>query len=104
MYQLGEKMAKGVDNVLATFKSYEPAGNGTLVAKQAGGPGKVTEWVNKHHTESSKVIDDKIKNVEGSLAERILNNLGLNEESAAWFSNAVKNEKIQQSEWTREIM
>ncbi|PGZ98483.1 hypothetical protein COE51_11540 [Bacillus pseudomycoides] len=69
MYQLGGKMAEGVDNVLASFKSYETAGNGTLAAKQAGGPGKVTEWVNKHHTESSKIIDDKIKNVEGSLAK-----------------------------------
>ncbi|MGG0277492.1 YwqJ-related putative deaminase [Bacillus rhizoplanae] len=69
MYQLGEKLAEGVDNVLASFKSYEPAGNGTLAAKQAGGPGRVTEWVNKHHIESSKIIDDKIKNVEGSLAK-----------------------------------
>ncbi|MGG2093519.1 hypothetical protein AB1283_12565 [Bacillus sp. S13(2024)] len=69
MYQLGGKMAEGVDHVLASFKSYEPAGNGTLAAKQAGGPGRVIEWVNKHHTESSKIIDDKIKSVEGSLAK-----------------------------------
>ncbi|PGZ98491.1 hypothetical protein COE51_11595 [Bacillus pseudomycoides] len=69
MYQPGRKMAKDVDNVLATFKRYGSAGNGTLVAKQAGGSRRVTEWVDKHHTESSKVIDDKIKSVEDSLAK-----------------------------------
>ncbi|RFB15631.1 ADP-ribosyltransferase [Bacillus sp. OE] len=35
-----------------------------------GGPGRVTEWVNKHHTESNRIIDDKIKSVEGSLASK----------------------------------
>lgn len=34
------------------------------------GPGRVTEWVNKHHTESNRIIDDKIKSVEGSLASK----------------------------------
>lgn len=69
MHQLCRKLAEGLNHIAATFKGYEPAGNGTLAAKQAGGPGKVTEWVNKHHTESSKIIDDKIKSVEGSLAK-----------------------------------
>ncbi|MCP1124038.1 hypothetical protein NKR74_12035 [Bacillus sp. 3103sda1] len=32
MYQLGGKMAEGVDLVLASFKGYEPAGNGALAA------------------------------------------------------------------------
>ncbi|MDM5186260.1 hypothetical protein QUF99_02160 [Bacillus sp. DX4.1] len=61
--------SEGVDHVLAFFKGYEPAGNGTLAAKQGGGPGKITEWVNKHHAESSKKINDEIKGIEASLAK-----------------------------------
>ncbi|EEM08282.1 hypothetical protein bmyco0003_49940 [Bacillus pseudomycoides] len=37
-----------------------------------GGPGKVTEWINKHHADSSKKINDE-KGIEASLAERIGN-------------------------------
>lgn len=40
-----------------------------------GGPGRVTEWVNKHHTESNRIIDDKIKSVEGSLASKGTGNI-----------------------------
>ncbi|MEK7022791.1 MULTISPECIES: hypothetical protein [Bacillus] len=42
MYQLGGKMAEGVDYVTASFKGVEAAGDGALIGKQVG-PGKVTE-------------------------------------------------------------
>ncbi|SFD39275.1 hypothetical protein SAMN04488168_13655 [Bacillus sp. 491mf] len=67
MYQLGGKMAQGIDNSLAFFKGPGPAGDIALVGKQ-GGPGKVTEWVNKYHAESSKFMNDKIQGIEASLA------------------------------------
>ncbi|MCX2824453.1 hypothetical protein RGU76_12260 [Bacillus pseudomycoides] len=72
MYQLGGKMAGGVDYVTATLKGVEAAEDGTLIGKQAG-PGKVTEWVNARHAESSKKINDEIQGIEVSLAERIGN-------------------------------
>ncbi|MED0856805.1 hypothetical protein P4T44_20325 [Bacillus pseudomycoides] len=70
MYQLGGKMAGGVDYVTATLKGVEAAEDGTLIGKQAG-PGKVTEWVNTRHAESTKFMDGKIQGIEASLAERI---------------------------------
>ena len=59
MYQLGGKMAGGVDYITAIFKGVEVAEDGTLIVKQGGGPGKVTEWVNTRHAESSKFMDGK---------------------------------------------
>ncbi|MDM5186265.1 hypothetical protein QUF99_02185 [Bacillus sp. DX4.1] len=44
-------MAEGVDYIAASFKGVEAAGDGTLIGKQGGGPGKVTEWVDKHHAD-----------------------------------------------------
>ncbi|MEB3052676.1 hypothetical protein VCZ37_00840 [Bacillus pseudomycoides] len=68
MYQLGGKMAGGVDYVTATLKGVEAAGGGTLIGKQVG-PGKVTEWVNARHAESTKFMDGKIQGIEASLAK-----------------------------------
>ncbi|MGR5909055.1 AHH domain-containing protein [Bacillus paranthracis] len=39
-----------------------------LLSKQGGTD--FQSWVNKHHTESNKIIDDKIKGVEASLASK----------------------------------
>lgn len=117
MYQLGEKIAKSIDDRTAKSVSFEVDGNGLLISKQGGAD--FQSWVNKHHTESNKIIDDKIKGVEASLtkknilpnekladqelmlknSEEILNDVGLNEESIAWFSNALKNEKIHPNDW-----
>ncbi|WP_257127898.1 hypothetical protein [Bacillus pseudomycoides] len=52
-------MAEGVDYITAIFKGVEVAEDGTLIVKQGGGPGKVTEWVNTRHAESSKFMDGK---------------------------------------------
>jgi len=68
MYQLGGKMAEGADDVIATFKGVEVAGDGTVIGKQVG-PGKITEWVNKHHAGSSNKINDEIQGIEASLAK-----------------------------------
>ncbi|WP_257207073.1 hypothetical protein [Bacillus pseudomycoides] len=65
-------MAEGVDYVTATLKGVEAAEDGTLIGKQAG-PGKVTEWVNARHAESTKFMDGKIQGLEASLATRIGN-------------------------------
>ncbi|MCU5181951.1 MULTISPECIES: AHH domain-containing protein [Bacillus] len=68
MYQLGEKIAKSIDDRTAKSASFEVDGNGLLISKQGG-----TDFqsrVNKHHTESNKIIDDKIKGVEASLASK----------------------------------
>ncbi|WP_254610130.1 MULTISPECIES: DNA/RNA non-specific endonuclease [unclassified Bacillus (in: firmicutes)] len=46
-----------------------------MIGKQ-GGPGKVTEWVNTRHVESSKFMDGKIQGIEASLAKR-KGNVGL---------------------------
>ncbi|MGG2066965.1 DNA/RNA non-specific endonuclease [Bacillus sp. S14(2024)] len=67
MYQLGGKLAKSIDNMTAKTKSFEINEHGVITAKQGGTD--FHSWVNKHHTESSKIIDDKIKSVEGSLAK-----------------------------------
>ncbi|MCX2824455.1 CdiA family toxin C-terminal domain-containing protein [Bacillus pseudomycoides] len=61
-------MAGGVDYVTATLKGVEAAGDGTLIGKQVG-PGKVTEWVNARHAESTKFMDGKIQGIEASLAK-----------------------------------
>ncbi|MCU5532274.1 AHH domain-containing protein [Bacillus cereus] len=68
MYQLGEKIAKSIDDRTAKSASFEVDGNGLLVSKQGGTD--FQSWVNKHHTESNKIIDDKIKGVEASLASK----------------------------------
>ncbi|WP_257132198.1 HNH endonuclease [Bacillus pseudomycoides] len=84
---LSEKMAEGVDYVTATLKGVEAAKDGTLIGKQAG-PGKVTEWVNTRHAESSKFMDGKIQGVEASLATRIGNGSGLGKEAGADLAKA----------------
>ncbi|MED2805209.1 polymorphic toxin type 15 domain-containing protein [Bacillus thuringiensis] len=68
MYQLGEKIAKSIDDRTAKSASFEVEGNGLLLSKQGGTD--FQSWVNKHHTESNKIIDDKIKGVEASLASK----------------------------------
>ncbi|WP_242476666.1 MULTISPECIES: hypothetical protein [Bacillus cereus group] len=68
MYQLGEKIAKSIDDRTAKSASFEVDGNGLLISKQGGAD--FQSWVNKHHTESNKIIDDKIKGVEASLASK----------------------------------
>ncbi|MGR5910046.1 DNA/RNA non-specific endonuclease [Bacillus pacificus] len=68
MYQLGEKIAKSIDDRTAKSASFEVDGNGLLISKQGGTD--FQSWVNKHHTESNKIIDDKIKGVEASLASK----------------------------------
>ncbi|PFE07465.1 hypothetical protein [Bacillus cereus] len=68
MYQLGEKIAKSIDDRTAKSASFEVDGNGLLISKQGGTDFQI--WVNKHHTESNKIIDDKIKGVEASLASK----------------------------------
>ncbi|MGH0666637.1 HNH/ENDO VII family nuclease [Bacillus paranthracis] len=68
MYQLGEKIAKSIDDRTAKSASFEVDGNGLLLSKQGGTD--FQSWVNKHHTESNKIIDDKIKGVEASLASK----------------------------------
>ncbi|WP_255295148.1 hypothetical protein [Bacillus cereus] len=68
MYQLGEKIAKSIDDRTAKSASFEVDGNGLLLSKQGGAD--FQSWVNKHHTESNKIIDDKIKGVEASLASK----------------------------------
>lgn len=68
MYQFGEKIAKSIDDRTAKSASFEVDGNGLLISKQGGTDFQI--WVNKHHTESNKIIDDKIKGVEASLASK----------------------------------
>ncbi|MDM5268276.1 hypothetical protein [Bacillus wiedmannii] len=68
MYQLGEKIAKSIDDRTAKSASFEVDGNDLLISKQGGTD--FHSWVNKHHTESNKIIDDKIKGVEASLASK----------------------------------
>ncbi|PEW06945.1 GH-E family nuclease [Bacillus cereus] len=68
MYQFGEKIAKSIDDRTAKSASFEVDGNGLLISKQGGT--NFQSWVNKHHTESNKIIDDKIKGVEASLASK----------------------------------
>ncbi|HEE9032351.1 TPA: DNA/RNA non-specific endonuclease [Bacillus cereus] len=68
MYQFGEKIAKSIDDRTAKSASFEVDGNGLLLSKQGGTD--FQNWVNKHSTESNKIIDDKIKGVEASLASK----------------------------------
>ena len=68
MYQLGEKIAKSIDDRTAKSASFEVDGNGLLLSKQGGTD--FQSWVNKHSAESNKIIDDKIKGVEASLASK----------------------------------
>ncbi|AZR78087.1 DNA/RNA non-specific endonuclease [Bacillus cereus] len=68
MYQLGEKIAKSIDDRTAKSASFEVDGNGLLISKQGGTD--FQSWVNKHSAESNKIIDDKIKGVEASLASK----------------------------------
>ncbi|MGN4847555.1 DNA/RNA non-specific endonuclease [Bacillus cereus group sp. MYBK134-1] len=68
MYQLGEKIAKSIDDRTAKSASFEVDGNGLLISKQGGTD--FQRWVNKHSAESNKIIDDKIKGVEASLASK----------------------------------
>ncbi|MCH5436354.1 MULTISPECIES: hypothetical protein [Bacillus cereus group] len=74
MYQLGEKIAKSIDDRTAKSASFEVDGNGLLISKQGGTD--FQSWVNKHHTESNKIIDDKIKGVEASLASKGTGDIG----------------------------
>ncbi|WP_242311011.1 hypothetical protein [Bacillus cereus group sp. BfR-BA-01331] len=74
MYQLGEKIAKSIDDRTAKSASFEVDGNGLLISKQGGTDFQI--WVNKHHTESNKIIDDKIKGVGASLASKRVDNTG----------------------------
>ncbi|MBW3494701.1 hypothetical protein [Bacillus sp. FDAARGOS_1420] len=74
MYQLGEKIAKSIDDRTAKSASFEVDGNGLLISKQGGADFQI--WVNKHHTESNKIIDDKIKGVGASLASKRVDNTG----------------------------
>ena len=53
-------MAQGMENTLAFFNKDPEIVGDDVVAWKQGGPGKVTEWVNKRHTESSKFMNDKI--------------------------------------------
>ncbi|MEK7022793.1 MULTISPECIES: CdiA family toxin C-terminal domain-containing protein [Bacillus] len=68
MSQFGGKMTEDVGRIVAIFKGVEAAEDGTLVGKQVG-PGKVTEWVNARHAESTKFMEGKIKGIEASLAK-----------------------------------
>ncbi|MEI5946345.1 hypothetical protein WBS58_13315 [Bacillus albus] len=74
MYQFGEKIAKSIDDRTAKSASFEVDGNGLLISKQGGTD--FQSWVNKHHTESNKIIDDKIKGVEASLASKRVDSTG----------------------------
>ncbi|MEI4803426.1 deaminase domain-containing protein [Bacillus sp. FJAT-51639] len=59
-----------MDNTLAFFKGPKPAGDSVLIGEQ-GGSGKITEWVNTHHAESTKFMDGKIQGLEASLAKGV---------------------------------
>ncbi|MBK5430357.1 HNH endonuclease [Bacillus sp. TH25] len=94
MYQLGEKIAKSIDDRTAKSASFEVDGNGLLISKQGGTD--FQSWVNKHHTESNKIIDDKIKGVEASLASKGTGNRSktaseVNLNNIADFINGTKN-------------
>ncbi len=71
---LAKKIAKSIDDRTAKSASFEVDGNGLLISKQGGTD--FQSWVNKHHTESNKIIDDKIKGVEASLASKRVDNTG----------------------------
>ncbi|PGD54298.1 hypothetical protein COM40_21345 [Bacillus wiedmannii] len=85
MYQFGEKIAKSIDDRTAKSASFEVDGNGLLLSKQGGTD--FQSWVNKHHTESNKIIDDKIKGVEASLASKGTGNIGKGASGANEFDD-----------------
>ncbi|HFJ9276180.1 hypothetical protein AT278_02025 [Bacillus cereus] len=85
MYQFGEKIAKSIDDRTAKSASFEVDGNGLLISKQGGTD--LQSWVNKHHTESNKIIDDKIKGVEASLASKSTDNIGKGASGANEFDD-----------------
>ncbi|MFB6729418.1 hypothetical protein ACMZ5A_21625 [Bacillus mobilis] len=85
MYQLGEKIAKSIDDRTAKSASFEVDRNGLLISKQGGTD--FQSWVNKHHTESNKIIDDKIKGVEASLASKGTDNIGKGASGANEFDD-----------------
>nr|WP_261377470.1 hypothetical protein [Bacillus paramycoides] len=68
LYQLGQTIAGGLDYITATLKGVEFAEDGTVIGKQVG-PGKLTEWVNARHAESSQKTNDEIQGIEDSLAK-----------------------------------
>ncbi|PFR44758.1 hypothetical protein [Bacillus thuringiensis] len=85
MYQFGEKIAKSIDDRTAKSASFEVDRNGLLISKQGGTD--LQSWVNKHHTESNKIIDDKIKGVEASLASKGTDNIGKGASGANEFDD-----------------
>ncbi|MGW5954042.1 HNH endonuclease signature motif containing protein [Bacillus mycoides] len=91
MYQLGEKIAKSIDDRTAKSASFEVDGNGLLISKQGGTD--FQSWVNKHHTESNKIIDDKIKGVEASLASKGTGEVGTTD-SRLDFVGKLKGEEV----------
>ncbi|MGE0979418.1 hypothetical protein [Bacillus cereus] len=85
MYQFGEKIAKSIDDRTAKSASFEVDGNGLLLSKQGGT--NFQNWVNKHSAESNKIIDDKIKGVEASLASKGTGNIGKGASGANEFDD-----------------
>ncbi|EEM02771.1 Hypothetical Cytosolic Protein [Bacillus pseudomycoides] len=65
-----------------------------MIGKQVG-PGKITEWVNARHAESTKFMDGKIQGIEASLVERIKNGgLGKEDSGVAGKIDPLSNPKI----------
>ncbi|WP_459500850.1 hypothetical protein [Bacillus sp. C1] len=60
-------MPQNIDNMTAKTKRFEINEHGVITIKQGGTYFHV--WVDKHHIESKKIIDDKIKSVEASFAK-----------------------------------
>ncbi|HDR6255277.1 TPA: hypothetical protein QCX17_004935 [Bacillus cereus] len=85
MYQFGEKIAKSIDDRTAKSASFEVDGNGLLLSKQGGTD--FQNWVDKHSAESNKIIDDKIKGVEASLASKGTDNIGKGASGANEFDD-----------------
>ncbi|MGE6505480.1 hypothetical protein [Bacillus cereus] len=85
MYQFGEKIAKSIDDRTAKSASFEVDGNGLLLSKQGGT--YFQNWVDKHSAESNKIIDDKIKGVEASLASKGTDNIGKGASGANEFDD-----------------
>ncbi|HGE5782672.1 MULTISPECIES: hypothetical protein [Bacillus] len=60
-------MPQNIDNMTAKTKRFEINEHGVITIKQGGT--YFHGWVDKHHIESKKIIDDKIKSVEASFAK-----------------------------------
>ncbi|MEI4803434.1 hypothetical protein WAZ07_19615 [Bacillus sp. FJAT-51639] len=60
-------MPQNIDNMTAKTKRFEINEHGVITIKQGGTD--FHGWVDKHHIESKKIIDDKIEGVEASLAK-----------------------------------